>query len=179
MTSWANPSFEQTQKDAKELVKMWQIDRLEQVSESENGLISDHVFSWWTKFQNAKFVALNRKIDAQENVHKVFLFRFFLKYFLMRKKRTSVLHDRNRSDYSPRTLFFFAMHVFRKKFVNRTKVVKLSGTAGVNVKSSTGRSTRKSAKCCAKIRKKRAACIIPLPFFLQISVFSTQYFFTE
>jgi len=45
MTSWANPSFEQTQKDAKELVKMWQIDRLEQVSESENGLISDHVFS--------------------------------------------------------------------------------------------------------------------------------------
>ena len=31
MTSWANPSFEQTQRDAKELVKMWQIDRLEQV----------------------------------------------------------------------------------------------------------------------------------------------------
>jgi len=29
MTSWANPSFEQNQKDAKELVKMWQIDRLE------------------------------------------------------------------------------------------------------------------------------------------------------
>jgi len=73
--------------------------------------------------------------------------------------------------------FFFATHVFRKKFVNRSKAVKLSGTAGVNVKSSTGRSTRKSAKCCAKIRKKRAACIIPLPFFLQISVFSTQYFF--
>ena len=176
MTSWANPSFEQTQKDAKELVKMWQIDRLEQVSEPENGLISDHVFSWWTKFQNAKFVALNRKIDAQENVHECFFFDFFFKYFLMRKNERP-FYMIETDQIILRARCYFAAHVFRKKFVNRSKAVKLSGTAGVNVKSSTGRSTRKSAKCCAKIRKNMLLESSFHYLFLQISVFSTQYFF--
>lgn len=47
MTSWANPSFEQTQRDAKELVKMWQIDRLEQVQ----------IFQIGSAFKQACFLA--------------------------------------------------------------------------------------------------------------------------
>ena len=81
MTSWANPSFEQTQKDAKELVKMWQIDRLEQVKNPKTEFFLIVFFKLMNEVPKCEVCGAESENRCSRRMVKILLTVFFKKKY--------------------------------------------------------------------------------------------------